>query len=99
MKDMPGPEEIAALLAELAERPLNEDAPEQLPAMMRTLGLNPSAVQLICTDEYGALELSCAKCGNATTCRLWLDAADRDDPAYRTFCLNARRLEKLRDFL
>lgn len=99
MTDLPRPEEIAALLAAIARRPRNEDAAGLLPAMMRTLGLNPSAVQKLCTDLYATMELSCAGCENAAACRLWLEPANCGDPAYRHFCPNAEQMGKLRELL
>lgn len=99
LRDMPRPEEIAALLAAVSQRMPNEDAAELLPAMMRTLGLSPSAVRKFCTDKYAALELSCAGCENVEACRRWLGAADHDEPAFPDFCLNAERLAVLRALL
>lgn len=99
LADMPRPEDIAALLNALATSLPNSDAAELLPAMMRTLGLNPSAVRKFCTDPYVALELVCRGCENVEACRRWLAAADRNDPAYRDFCPNAERLAVLRAVL
>jgi len=77
----------------------NEDAPALLPSMMRTRGLNPSAVQKFAAADYRSLEMACAQCRDAHACRLWLEAGDGDDPAWRDFCPNARRLGELNALL
>jgi hypothetical protein len=81
------------LRAELAHR--GPDAANQLPRLLRALGVDPKELASVDPATMRAMERICITCGHKDQCEHDLAAGSAAESSYRDYCPNALSLNAL----